>query len=360
MDMAISNYASSEKPSPVLMDEIKGMNGFSSNESNPAFQVRIPDYCDFLRDDLSQFYDFLPIGYLTLDANGTIRTANHTAAEMLGMPKRCLVQSDFSRYLLPEDQKRIRKNGYKLTDFIRSDPFDLRLTNNRGQIWARISLLQSGEGRRVNRDIHLALQDVTGQKQTERELGWQLKVIAEIETISNALSQPEPDYKNISQLVLMAAIHLTQSKQGFISRFPSGSRHPREMILELMFPDTGQETGTLCFSPDDNGHYCELLGQSLNNLKPFFTNPPLAHHPSNRLPQSHIPIDGFLSVPILLDRIPVGMIVVANPENNYSQRHVQVVSRLVKLYTIALTIQRLDREKEALAFPRSRVASQML
>jgi len=50
----------------------------------------VPDCLDILREDQSRFYDFLPIGYVTLDEKGIIKSGNLTAAEMLGVEKNLL------------------------------------------------------------------------------------------------------------------------------------------------------------------------------------------------------------------------------------------------------------------------------
>jgi two-component system cell cycle sensor histidine kinase/response regulator CckA len=49
-------------------------------------------------------YDLAPVGYVTVGENGLILEANLTAATLLGMERRALVNQPFSRFILPEDQ----------------------------------------------------------------------------------------------------------------------------------------------------------------------------------------------------------------------------------------------------------------
>lgn len=49
-------------------------------------------------------YDQAPVGYLTLDADGIILTANRTAAKLLGAEGRPLAGAPLTKFILPEDQ----------------------------------------------------------------------------------------------------------------------------------------------------------------------------------------------------------------------------------------------------------------
>ena len=49
-------------------------------------------------------YDFAPVGYLTLDRAGAIRSVNLTGATLLGLPRPAVVGTAFSRFL-PADAR---------------------------------------------------------------------------------------------------------------------------------------------------------------------------------------------------------------------------------------------------------------
>src|ERR1039458_6519159 len=59
------------------------------------------------RERFVEFYDFAPVGYLTLDHNGRIRTLNLPAAELLGYPRDELV----GRPLLPRIARQIGRGS---------------------------------------------------------------------------------------------------------------------------------------------------------------------------------------------------------------------------------------------------------
>ena len=59
------------------------------------------------RRKYSDLYDFAPIGYFTLDAQGVILEANLTGAALLGLNRRGLIRRGFRRFVKQEDQSRI-------------------------------------------------------------------------------------------------------------------------------------------------------------------------------------------------------------------------------------------------------------
>ncbi|MCG8563588.1 MAG: GAF domain-containing protein [Desulfobacterales bacterium] len=307
------------------------------------------DYFDCLRKTPSRTHDMLDLGHIILDHDQVILSANTTICEMLGYPKEQIEGSRFADLIykkFPLDLKNLR-----------GKPFDIRFRNRHSFFWAKILTQDYFNPNNGELETRVTFRDITAQKLAEKELGWQLKVSTEMESILELMGRNTLDMKWISRRILTAAINLTQSKNGFIAKIHETDAHGLAMVMGEVYPQVGWAgQKTLFLHQDKNNFFMGLLGQSLNTLRPFFTTPPSGHPPLEGLPQDHIPIHGFLSVPMLMEKNPTGLIVLANPKNAYSQEHVKVVQRLSELYIIAerrhlaeSEVIRLNRLKNGLA-----------
>ncbi|MSQ19027.1 MAG: PAS domain-containing protein [Betaproteobacteria bacterium] len=74
------------------------------NEALRAAEIQLVES----RDRLSDLYDFVPVGYLTLDRDSTILAANLATATMLGSERERVITQKLARFLAP------RKPGHPL------------------------------------------------------------------------------------------------------------------------------------------------------------------------------------------------------------------------------------------------------
>ena len=122
------------------------------------------------RDRYVDLYDFAPVGYFTLSAQGVVTEANLTGAALLGEERKQLVGRRFARHVAPADAP--RWHVYSADLVARGEPsrIELALLARDGQ-----SFHAQIDGLRVDREaaapaLRITLTDITERKRTEAEL----------------------------------------------------------------------------------------------------------------------------------------------------------------------------------------------
>ena len=115
----------------------------------------------------SDLYDFAPIGYLTLDREGTIANANLTGASLLGTARAALIKRRFGAFVCPAER----------SDF---SAFLQQVFESKARVECDVGLLLKGADpvnvriRAIVSDTgqacQLAVSDITGHKQAEEKL----------------------------------------------------------------------------------------------------------------------------------------------------------------------------------------------
>jgi PAS domain S-box-containing protein len=121
------------------------------------------------RDQYAMLYDFAPVGYLTLDAQGTIVAANLTAATMLGVTRKTLPGMLLSRFVVRDDQDRFYLHRRQVLEVDTQQTCDLRLQRPDGSDWvaaleSRRAEARAGQGYQCL----TTLNDITARQQSER------------------------------------------------------------------------------------------------------------------------------------------------------------------------------------------------
>jgi PAS domain S-box-containing protein len=191
------------------------------------------------------------------------------------------------------------------------------------------------------------MRDISQRKQAEERLRWTAEVNAAVARLYQPLTALGATMQEIAGEVLDQARELTRSKHGYISEIDpvSGSN----VINKSTGLVGGQNTmpgsdQKIVLSRGEDGRFSGLLGESLNTRQAFYTNSPGSHLAAHGAPQGHMPIERFLSVPVLLGEELVGQISLANPDRDYTEFDLNGIERLAGFY--ALAIQRLRKEQE--------------
>ncbi len=123
------------------------------------------------RDSYAELYDFAPVGYLTLDRNGVILGANHTAATILGAERGDLLRRKFPDFVDRTSLDELFRHQRHVLATNEKDTVELDLNRTDGTPFtARLECRpRPGDTDEAWR-CWMVLSDVTAQKLTEDEL----------------------------------------------------------------------------------------------------------------------------------------------------------------------------------------------
>lgn len=197
--------------------------------------------------------------------------------------------------------------------------------------------------------------DVTEHRRVQEQHQWELTVNKAIATLADALIDPVFSIEEVADVVLDQARQLTGSVHGFVS---SIDRDTGEMVSHTLTHMMEQcrvapERRSIVFQPGPDGRYPGLWGYALNTARGFYTANPSEHTGSSGLPAGHIPVKNFLTVPALVGDEVVGQIALANSVRDYTDRDLEAVARIAKLYALAI---RRRRNQQALLSSEQRYA----
>lgn len=178
------------------------------------------------------------------------------------------------------------------------------------------------------------------------ELDHEYAVNAALSELYKPLVSPFSTIEEITVKLLEKALALTGSKHGYVSSIDSLTGENVAHTLTQMLDKCGMpsEKQRIAFPMGPGGTYPTLWGHTLNTRESFYTNFPSKHPASTGLPVGHVPVERFLSVPVMLGEQLVGQVALANKEENYTDRDLETTQRLAAYY--ALAIQRMRAQEE--------------
>ncbi|MDO8310825.1 MAG: PAS domain-containing protein, partial [Sideroxyarcus sp.] len=136
------------------------------NEELRQAQVELEESRDLYVD----FYDFSPVGYITLSQEAMIDEINLTGATLLGMERSKLLHQRFVPFVAPEDRDRWHRHFRSLLKHDDKMVCELSLQRNDGsRIFIQFHCLRLKENVRKSA-VRMVMTDITERKQIEEAL----------------------------------------------------------------------------------------------------------------------------------------------------------------------------------------------
>lgn len=143
------------------------------------------------------------------------------------------------------------------------------------------------------------------------------------------------DFREAAASILELAIHLSGAGAGFIAEFDPQKKALR--VLCSSMSDLAEQATTMPLQ----GIYAEAFAAAV----PCFRNEPL-----QSLPEQHERIENIICVPLLVERTPAAMLVLANKPAGFSENDLKMASAFSELASVALfnsrTLESLEVSEE--------------
>ena len=129
---------------------------------------------ELARDRYADLYDFAPVGYFTVGADGVIREANLTGAGLLGVARGKLIKRGFAGFVDAADRERWSGHLARVLQSDGKHSCELALRRQDGSLFAaRVDCLRAaagdGAGAAASYLIRTAVSDITDLKRADRE-----------------------------------------------------------------------------------------------------------------------------------------------------------------------------------------------
>lgn len=180
---------------------------------------------------------------------------------------------------------------------------------------------------------------LVGRKEMEEAWSWEAEQNRALAELSRTLITAG-DIEEVSWLVLERAKGMTGSRYGFVGYIDMETGY-------LVSPTLTRDIWEACGVRDKSVVFRDfrgLWGWVLKNRRPLLTNRPAGDPRSTGVPEGHITIERFLSVPAVMGGILVGQVALANSDRDYGEKDLELVSRLADLYAVAVMRMWTDKE----------------
>ena len=162
-----------------------------------------------------------------------------------------------------------------------------------------------------------------------------------IESLKNTVIDmlPTSSLKEVSDVIMKKAKYLTRSQHCYIAYVDPENRDSVGISFSHMTGecDMYEKMGEARFKVRKDGSYGGLLGYSLDTGKSFYVHDIRSHPKAHGLPPKHMPVEQFLSVPVIYkDDMILGQIVLGNPKDDYNEDHLEITEKIADLYALVL------------------------
>jgi diguanylate cyclase (GGDEF)-like protein/PAS domain S-box-containing protein len=222
------------------------------------------------RDQYIDFYDYAPVGYLTLDDKGVITEINLTGSALLGVERSKLLKQHLAHFVSPEDQDRLQRHFQAVLKHDEKQNCEMLVKREDGSnFYAQLDCLKIIKGGQVP-EVRIVLTDITERKrkdETLREKEEFFRMIAEnTEDFIAVLDLTGRRlYNNPTYGRLFGDIESMKGTDSFAEIHPDDREHVKRVFREIVLSGVGLRTDFRFLLPDGSIRHMESRGGLIRN-----------------------------------------------------------------------------------------------
>jgi PAS domain S-box-containing protein len=309
------------------------------------------------RDRYADFYDFAPVGFLTLNQDGLIEEINLTGAALFGVERSKLLHHNFTRYVSTIYRDRWHIFFLKALKQEHKQTCELAMQRHDGSSFhVQLDCLHLVQAENA---LRIVLTDITERRNAEealRKSNLLLKCISKSQDEFIAVDDPALMFGKVLDQLLV----LTKSEYGFIAETlhdENGAPYIVDLaISNLAWDRASEEMYRIASSSGLEFHNLKsLFGAVLSSGKPVIANDPAHDARSGGIPNGHPPLNSFLGVPFYKGVEQIGIFCVANNPDGYDEKMLEYIQPFTDTLANMLKYVREEKKHKATELERMKI-----
>jgi len=293
-------------------------------------------------------------GIILINTDGRYFDVNPTFSKMTGYSKLEILEKPIGLITHPDDRKKI-KDAFNELQFKENQNFSdqIRIIHKNGNIlWIHLNANKNYDPFGNFKYILVEIFDITSQKTAELDLiEAKEEIVLQNERLESLLRISQFQTNSIQVLLdfaLEEAIKLTNSKIGYIYFY---NEETRQFTLNTWSKDVMKEcvvqNPQTIYDLDSTGCW----GEAVRQRKPIvFNNYQEVNHLKKGIPEGHVRLSKFLTIPVFSDDKIIAVAGVANKISDYDNSDIRQLTLLMgnvwKISERISLIDKLNKEKE--------------
>jgi len=293
-------------------------------------------------------------GIILINTDGKYFDVNPTFSKMTGYSKLEIFEKPIGLITHPDDRKKI-KDAFNELQFKENQNFSdqIRIIHKNGNIlWIHLNANKNYDPFGNFKYILVEIFDITSQKTAELDLiEAKEEIVLQNERLESLLRISQFQTNSIQVLLdfaLEEAIKLTNSKIGYIYFY---NEETRQFTLNTWSKDVMKEcvvqNPQTIYDLDSTGCW----GEAVRQRKPIvFNNYQEVNHLKKGIPEGHVRLSKFLTIPVFSDDKIIAVAGVANKISDYDNSDIRQLTLLMgnvwKISERISLIDKLNKEKE--------------